>query len=101
MLADQDEFDGGAFETLEVDGSCTRPEFAIGDVLVFPSHKYHCVRPVTAGQRKTLILEFWLGEERICPHRCEQHWGQCDYKPGADKWRRRLLDGPQGVVDPW
>jgi hypothetical protein len=48
-------------------------------VIVFPSHKYHTVVPVLSGRRRTLILEFWCGEERICPHRCEQHWGVCNY----------------------
>lgn len=71
---------------LEADGSRNRPPFEQGDCILFPSHKYHSVTTVTSGLRRTLIVEFWVGEERRCPHRCEQHWGQCDYCPGA--WRR-------------
>jgi hypothetical protein len=52
-------------------------EFRRGDALVFPSHKYHCVQPVKAGMRQVMILEFWVGEERDCNHRCERHFGEC------------------------
>ena len=55
------------------------PTFEQGDAIIFPSHKYHTVVPVLSGRRRTLILEFWCGEERLCPHRCEQHWGACNY----------------------
>jgi len=51
--------------------------FKKGDAIVFPSHKYHCVHPVVHGLRRVLVLEIWLGEERRCPHRCHQHWGEC------------------------
>ena len=73
---------GGTFETLEiVDGKETMVphEFHRGDAVVFPSHKYHSVQPVKSGMRQVLILEFWVGEERSCNHRCEQHFGECGH----------------------
>ncbi|CAD7928677.1 unnamed protein product [Amoebophrya sp. A25] len=47
--------------------SCNRR----GDALLFVSHKYHCVQPVTRGTRRVLVLEFWRWPERRCGHRCE------------------------------
>ena len=38
---DSGDFDGGSFATPESDGSVTRHAFERGDLLVFPSHKYH------------------------------------------------------------
>lgn len=66
--------EGGAFCTREPDGSDTArgPEFAQGDALVFVAHKPHFVRPVTRGVRQVLVVEFWRGEARTCPHRCAQ-----------------------------
>ena len=80
MLSEPEE--GGTFETLElVDGKEVKVahEFQRGDAMIFPSHKYHCVQPVVSGMRQVLILEFWLGEERRCNHRCEQHFGDCGH----------------------
>jgi len=75
---------GGALETLELmpDGkeSPVAHRFEKGDAILFPSHKYHSVQPVTdtsAGHRQVLIMELWVGEERRCRHRCEQHFGRC------------------------
>ena len=84
---------GGKFETLEIneDGSETPVQhvFERGDAIVFPSHKYHSVSPVTdvsAGNRQVLIMEAWIGERRKCRHRCEQHWGYCPEEQNASKW---------------
>lgn len=80
MLAEPDS--GGTFETLElIDGKETKVahEFRRGDAMVFPSHKYHSVQPVQAGMRQVMIFEFWVGEERRCNHRCEQHFGDCKH----------------------
>ena len=44
--------------------------FKPGDGLMFVSHKYHCVQPVRSGLRRVLVLEFWAGPTRHCPHRC-------------------------------
>jgi hypothetical protein len=46
-------------------------------VAAWQSHKYHCVQPVSAGERQVLVAEIWAGEERCCAHRCEQHLGVC------------------------
>ena len=51
--------------------------FERGDALVFVSHKYHCVAPVTHGERRVLVIELWEGEERSCPHRCTERTGVC------------------------
>eukprot|EP01048_Picozoa_sp_COSAG05_P012543 COSAG05_NODE_1263_length_5338_cov_44.046956_4_plen_427_part_00 len=59
-------------------------EFTQGDAMVFVSHKYHGVTPLTAGSaRQVLVTELWQGEERACPHRCVQHWGACDFTAGC------------------
>ena len=69
LLADG--FEGGAFSTLERDGELIAHAFERGDALVFPSYKYHSVAPITSGVRRTLVLEFWQGDENRCNHRCE------------------------------
>ncbi|KAG8470340.1 hypothetical protein KFE25_008761 [Diacronema lutheri] len=72
--------DGGAFCTRESDGTDRiwgRGSWDQGDALVFVSHKPHFVSPVTAGVRQVLVVEFWRGEGRVCPHRC------CTPLPGA------------------
>ena len=46
-------------------------------MLVFPSHKFHCVAPVTAGRRNVLVCELWEGLPRPCPQRCTDPWGAC------------------------
>lgn len=73
MLSDPAvDFEGGEFHTLESDGSMKPHIFArMGDALMFVSHKYHCVQPVRAGLRRVLVLEFWLGPDRRCAHRCD------------------------------
>ena len=60
--------------------------FGLGDAIIFPSYKYHSVRPVTGGCRKTLVLEFWTGVERHCDHRCPQPTGRCDHTARRDVW---------------
>ena len=75
---------GGAFMTHAVgdNGEVMEVEvpFEQGDAVIFPSHKYHWVEPVTEGTRRVLIMELWRGEERSCNHRCEQPHGECTYK---------------------
>ena len=63
MLSDRDEFDGGHFGTLECDGTTRKHPFDKGDAVVFVSHKFHSVSPVTAGRRHVLVMEIWEGEE--------------------------------------
>mmetsp|Transcript_117021 Transcript_117021/g.372524 ORF Transcript_117021/g.372524 Transcript_117021/m.372524 type:complete len:349 (+) Transcript_117021:62-1108(+) len=72
MVADPgQDFEGGAFTTPELDGSSSTPEFGKGDALFFVSHKFHNVRPVTAGTRNVLVAELWAGPSSRCEHRCE------------------------------
>ena len=74
MLSEDGAFEGGDLQTLEADGTLKKYEFKQGDALVFASHKYHCVDRVRSGRRNVMVLEFWYGPERQCPHRCE-HFG--------------------------
>ena len=55
------DFSGGTFQTLEADGHLKPYQFELGDALVFVSHKYHCVAPVTAGRRRVLVTELFSG----------------------------------------
>ncbi|CAD7928103.1 unnamed protein product [Amoebophrya sp. A120] len=65
-------FSGGDFGTLEKNGDLEKHNFeSQGDALLFVSHKYHCVQPVTAGERRVLVIEFWRWPTRSCGHRCE------------------------------
>jgi hypothetical protein len=73
-------------EATHISGVIKQHEFRRGDAVVFPSHKYHCVRPVREGVRQVLILELWLGRERRCNHRCEQHFGECEHGRGGGTW---------------
>tara|TARA_A100000172_G_scaffold67880_1_gene47607 strand:- start:20 stop:610 length:591 start_codon:yes stop_codon:yes gene_type:complete len=58
-LNDPDEYEGGEFD-IEVDGpykdlryeSLKLPK---GSIIVFPSNSWHRVRPVTSGERKSLV----------------------------------------------
>lgn len=77
MLASRDNFQGGVLETLECDGTLKQHTFEQGDALFFVSHKYHRVTPVTEGLRCVLVVEFWAGDEKYCPHRCQALRGQC------------------------
>ena len=92
MLSSPGDFEGGQFSTLEADGTMARHPFEKGDALVFVSHKFHCVAPVTAGTRHVLVTELWEGEERECAHRCEKHTGHCGHTARASFWRRALAD---------
>ena len=79
MLSAPSAFSGGAFGTLEADGTIATPTFEQGDAICFVSHKYHCVTPVRAGTREVLVIELWRGPQRHCPHRCLQPTGECTY----------------------
>ena len=74
MLAEPGvDFEGGHFATPHADGSVGRvahARFGRGDGVVFCSHKFHNVEPVTRGERRVLVAELWRGEEKTCPHRC-------------------------------
>ena len=80
MLSSTDEFEGGAFQTLEADGTMKAHQYEQGDALVFVSHKYHCVAPVTNGRRNVMIMELWKAPERTCAHRCtEPEQAECPF----------------------
>ena len=94
MLSDPStEFEGGQFSTLEADGTMKEySHFKKGDALVFVSHKFHCVSPVSASRRHVLVMELWEGEERGCAHRCERQRGHCGHSVRTSFWRRMLND---------
>jgi ankyrin repeat protein len=64
MLADPLlDYEGGQIQTFEADGHFESYALRPGDCLVFPSHKFHSVTPVTQGCRRNIVVEFWLGPE--------------------------------------
>jgi hypothetical protein len=78
---------GAQFQTLECCtgqdttlGELKNHEFEVGDALVFVSHKYHSVTPLTEGKRKVLVVEFWHGNRRRCGHRCDKPFGICTFR---------------------
>ena len=71
------DFDGGHLQTLESDGSIRTHTFEQGDLVLFQSHKYHSVTPVTRGTRCVCVLEIWEGLPRRCARRCTDPWGPC------------------------
>ena len=98
--SDDDDYSGEVVAGYGSGGVCiggsTRMEahlFTKGDALVFPSHKYHTIAPVTRGRRQVLVLEFWRGDARPCNHRCEVESGPCDGhgKPLSDDAASLLL----------
>mmetsp|Transcript_624 Transcript_624/g.1028 ORF Transcript_624/g.1028 Transcript_624/m.1028 type:complete len:175 (-) Transcript_624:473-997(-) len=90
MLTEEGAFEGGDLQTEEADGTLKKHEFKQGDALVFVSHKYHCVGRVRSGRRNVMVLEFWYGPERQCPHRCE-HFGQeiCAIDPAQSSYTQQ------------
>jgi len=90
MLSEDDAFEGGHLQTLESDGQLKKHDFKQGDALIFVSHKYHCVSRIRSGKRNVMVLEFWYGAERTCPHRCE-HFGSdiCSKDPEQDLYTQQ------------
>ena len=104
MLSPASAFAGGAFGTLEADGTMRPQRFEQGDAICFVSHKYHTVAPVTQGTREVLVIEVWRGPERHCPHRCLKPSGVCDYVNSGDPADDELLpavtmDAAEDVVE--
>ena len=83
MVSSCSDFTGGDFQTLEMRENGMEElithTFDRGDVVFFVSHKFHCVQPVTSGTRNVLVVEFWKGGEKTCPHRCEVFRGRCKF----------------------
>lgn len=72
------DFTGGVLQSLETSGELKSVSpFEQGDAAVFISHKYHCVSPVTRGERQVLVTELWSRPNRTCPHRCETLQRRC------------------------
>ena len=61
-LNDPDEYEGGEFD-IESEGPHISPRYHTlklnkGSIVIFPSNKWHRVRPVTSGVRKSLVTWF-------------------------------------------
>tara|TARA_B100000686_G_C16469748_1_gene801473 strand:- start:5 stop:595 length:591 start_codon:yes stop_codon:yes gene_type:complete len=61
-LNDPDEYEGGEFD-IECEGPHLSPRYDTlklkkGSIVIFPSNKWHRVRPVTSGVRKSLVTWF-------------------------------------------
>ena len=100
MFSAPGDFQGGTFVTPEYDGILAKHSFEQGDLIVFPSHKYHYVEPVTTGHRRVMVMEIWRGKTRSCAHRCLQHLGECHYTNAMSKVDN-LLQASFPEVDPW
>lgn len=100
MCSDSSEFTGGEFLTLEASGELVAHPFHRGDVVFFPSHKYHCVQPVTSGTRKVMVMELWRGEQRTCAHRCLSHLEPCGFSVVQSRVEM-LTNVPMPTIDPW
>lgn len=94
MLSETGDFAGGVFATLEADGELKEHAFERGDLIVFVSHKYHCVSPVSRGLRRVLVAEIWEGVERRCPGRCHVPWGPCNCLLEPENLHVLRRDGP-------
>ena len=62
FLNDPEEYEGGEFD-LEVRGPNAEERFDTiklpkGSIVIFPSNRWHRVRPVTSGVRKSLVIWF-------------------------------------------
>ena len=77
MLSDSNAFAGGTFATSETGDYMLQHPSEKGDLLLFLSHKYHCVSPVESGVRNVLVAELWEGDERIPED------GRCNLRHGA------------------
>mmetsp|Transcript_17775 Transcript_17775/g.45973 ORF Transcript_17775/g.45973 Transcript_17775/m.45973 type:complete len:296 (-) Transcript_17775:214-1101(-) len=75
MLSDANAFEGGQFTTTGEAGRRETHAFSRGSALAFLSLKRHGVRPVTAGERRVLVVEFWQGVDVSVAGRDEgQRW---------------------------
>ena len=99
----RDEFEGGelncpVYENVNDSSTLLRKEYATdffhkaGYAILFPSHKFHNVEPVTKGKRVVLVCEIWDGDKKSCAHRCLQnHDGKdCHYDLEEHQQRQML-----------
>ena len=84
LLTDPAQIEGGVLQTLEPDGELLGHAWERGDALVFLSHKYHCVSPLTRGTRQVMVCELWQGTENRSPSRDEGLRWAGEWK---DDWR--------------
>lgn len=61
LLSESSDFDGGVFRTFEPDDRHLEHPMQQGDVICFPSHKFHNITPLTRGVRRSLVVELWQG----------------------------------------
>ena len=92
------DFDGGELQTLESDNSVLTHRFERGDLVLFHSHKYHSVTPVTRGMRRVCVLEIWEGLPRRCPRRCTDPWGPCTCQFASKPPVYRPREGSENFV---
>eukprot|EP01084_Bolivina_argentea_P141821 249202_1 len=70
MLSDPTkDFEGGANLFWEYDEHYKKYDVKQGDMILFPSHKFHSVSTVTKGERYVMVIELWEGEKGIDSHR--------------------------------
>lgn len=59
------EFDGGDFEIFSIGGASKKVvEMGLGNMIVFPSWEVHRVKPVTSGERWSLVS--WISGPLFC-----------------------------------
>eukprot|EP00483_Globobulimina_turgida_P003041 UN03046 len=69
MLSDpKKDFEGGENLFWESD-EFKKYDVKQGDIIMFPSHKYHSVSSVTKGERYVMVIELWEGAKGIDGHR--------------------------------
>jgi len=62
MLSDPTkDFEGGQLMTWECSEEFKKYNVQQGDMIIFPSHKFHSVSTVTKGERYVLVMELWEG----------------------------------------
>ncbi|GMH98798.1 hypothetical protein TrVE_jg8874 [Triparma verrucosa] len=63
LLSERGEFKGGDFQTYEDGDINISHPMEKGDGVCFVSHKYHNITEVEGGERRSLVVELWEGEE--------------------------------------
>ena len=63
LLSERGEFKGGDFQTYEEGDVNISYPMEKGDGVCFVSHKYHNITEVKGGERRSLVVELWEGEE--------------------------------------
>eukprot|EP01084_Bolivina_argentea_P122189 216555_1 len=70
MLSDpENDFEGGRSLFWEKDDEFQIYDLKQGDMIVFPSHKFHSVSTVTKGERCVMVIELWEGPKGTDNHR--------------------------------